>query len=159
MTASPVNRYDPPTRVSIVCYLLFSIAGVEAIRVVLLAFFPRPAFEALHMPYLLAGFDLAYAVALSVSAWFMLKGANWARIMFYVLCAVRITELFVSNIAAGFAIRLGVAIFKTVVFGGVLMTRRANEFFAGRDPLRGKPPPTSKRPTGIPRGQEGKYDY
>ncbi|MGA3169628.1 MAG: hypothetical protein ABSE62_01315 [Chthoniobacteraceae bacterium] len=154
------TRFDAPVRVTVVCYLLFSLAGLEMIWLVLLTFYPKPELGALQMPGYLMAIEWTQAILLAICTWYLLKGYNWARIAFFVLCAIRIIVLLVFPFRPEFGIEMGEAIVRVLVFGGLLVTRPANLYFAGGDPLRGKAPPNSKVPDEADsRRNEGKYNY
>ena len=154
------TRFDAPVRVTVVCYLLLSLAGIEMVQLVLVMFYPKPDIGALPLPAYLVAIGWTQTILLAVCAWFLLKGYNRARIMYFVLCAIRMTVLFVFPARPDFNVELEIAIALIIALGGTLLTRPANSYFAGTNPLRGKPPPNSKVPDEAnSRRNEGKYNY
>jgi len=154
------TRFDAPVRVTVICYLLLSLVGVEVVQLILVMFYPKPDLGAPPLPGYLVAIGWTQTILLAVSAWFMLKGHNWARIMFFVLCAIRLTVLFVAPAQPDFTVELQIAVVMTLVLGGFLVTRPSNSYFRGMNPLRGKPPPNSKVPDEAnSRRNEGKYNY
>ncbi len=155
MNARP--RYDCPSGVAIICYLLLGSAAVELTRTIILGFFPRNG--VLPLSHYLIGVELSHAVILAVCAYFMLKGKNWARIAFYVVTVANVIDLLV----VGFSLEIVVALAKLIIAGGLLATRRANRFFSGKDPNLNYAKPSKIRSVEEmarhSRQSEGRYEY
>jgi hypothetical protein len=124
---------------------------MESTRAIMLGFFPRNGHLPLPPHFIIL--DLTHAVVLSICACFMLQGANWARIAFYIIAALNV----IDSIEFGLGFEMATAIAKLVIAGLILATRRSNRFFAGKDPNFKK-----WKPADIPvapRQREGRYDY
>lgn len=156
-------RKRRPTSVSVVCYLLLIIGGLGIIRATLT--FLRPAVvpaEPPVPPILIAG-DVLDSLLIISCALFMLRGANWARIAFYVGSALLAVGLLATQPSGDAFLK----ILKLIVLGAFLATSRANRFFSGGEPIFGgarvdgpvtaRPPADAPRPG--PRLRRRRYDY
>ena len=155
----PKTQHDPPSTVSVPCYLIMGIAAVVIARGILLHFFPKPSLGTEAFPASLLIIDLSQAVLLAAFAIIMLTGRNWARICYFILCAANLTAAFTLQQSGQMEVNLGLAIFETLILGGFLLTLRARRFFAGVDPHRGKAPPNSDHESRIANSQKGRFDY
>ena len=154
------SRYRRPTPVSVVCYLLLASASVGVVRAILLGFFPKPPPGELPIPRFLVAIDFAETVVIGVCGYFMLQGANWARITFYIGSVMLIYGFLVMEWSGGTFF----SIVKLIIMGAVLATPRANRFFTGRDPNRDHTrldPAQSETEPVVRRSRrrERRYDY
>jgi hypothetical protein len=144
-------QYDRPTRVSVICYLLLGAAAGELGRALMLGYFPRIGFAPIAPNLFII--DLAHGMILGLCAYYMLHGANWARITFYILAVVNVAGLLKIH----FGLEIVAAIAELIIAGAILATPRPNRFFAGKDPNIRKLKPSEIPAAG--RVREGQYDY
>jgi hypothetical protein len=157
----PRRRYRRPTSVSVVCYVLIFRGAMELLTVVLATFSPpkEPGMPPISEIFIV---EIAIDAVLSlVFAVFMLRGANWARIGFYIFSVLIAFALLTTQ----FSSQAVLAVLKLAVCGAFLATSRASRFFTGRDASRNRPDldvPAEERLTthrGRSRSRSHRYDY
>jgi hypothetical protein len=149
-------RHDPPPRVYIICYLIFCAAALELTRATVQGYFPRDGVPPIKP--LLFVIIFVHSFLAGFCAYFMLQGANWARILFYVVSVINVLDVLGLGISPDIAIP-GAELF---VAGAILATSRANRFFAGKNPDAPFGDPYRRRKSDLlppPRPREGRYDY
>jgi len=151
------RRFSPPTRVSVICYLLFARSAILLVEIALWVFFPRPYISRPWLTTQVALTDVALAVVVGICAAFMLTGANWARILFLVSGVADILQLIFIHYAIRDQLEFAGITLSTLVLGGALFTHRASRFFAGKDYGR-----TAPKPSSLARGERTRpnhFDY
>lgn len=146
----PPTQYHCPLRVAVVGYYLFTISALTLVWAVVLRFFPIRGHHQLGLPATIA--ELVYALLAAMCAFYIFKGANWSRILFFILAAINI----VRRVQVG-------GHFWLIFTGGILgllvvllLTPCAHRYFTGRDPFLRRPKDSTLPGT---RPREGRYEY
>ena len=151
------SRYSRPTSVTVICslFLFFSVVGLAASYGIIA--------DAENKSDHWAGACLLLLSILSIaSGVFMLRGANWARILFLTVCLPLFCALTLVT-APERIIRL----FFLVLLALRLIARPSNRFFTGRDTVfrRATPQESSNASSSQPDAEttrssrRGRFDY
>jgi hypothetical protein len=139
-------RYSAPTRVSVICYLLFGYAATLLLGAVLVVAFPRFHSPPLAQVLPVAITHLVQGLIITLCAAFMLTGANWARIVYFVYCLGDLLQIIFLGHYTSLTFEVFALAVLTVFFGGMLITYSSNRFFSGKDPTRAAPKSSSAPP-------------
>ena len=99
-------------------------------------------------------YSVACPILYAICGCFMLRGSNWARILFFGACIPILLALLASEERPMVILRSIVPLLLALI----LLTRGANRFFIGRTTLF-KPRPVEERPKDYVKPRGGRYDY
>jgi len=142
-----------PVAVTVISYLLLACAPLEILMMIDTL---REGADGWKDPVFMT-YSIASPIAHATSGLFMLRGANWARVLYFTAC-VPLIGLWLFQIGIAPALGMMPRVLVALLVSTRLLSQEANRFFTDRDTVFVRQR-IQRGAKSEPISRDGKYDY